>query len=754
MELLRGKTLLIIGLGLIGGSLAKALKRNGAGVTVFACGRNQEQLETALLDGSIDGWCIDPVELSLQADIILLAVPVLSVKPLLQTLKGNMKAGAIITDAASVKGRIVEDFKATLGDDYRFFIPGHPIAGSERSGYSASRDDLFVNRKVILTPMAAAEPLAVRTVAALWQVCGAEVHGMQVQRHDEVLAATSHLPHLLAYTLVNTLLGHGAQREQQQQVFDYAAGGFADFTRIASSDPLMWRDIFLSNQTATVSILDIYIQDLQRMRELILQAEGDTLRQEFQRARQARNQFINRFDANRNREGNGRRDRPANIQEADNMDYLARPGGQVKGDIRVPGDKSISHRAIILGALAQGVTRVSGFLEGEDSLHTLQAFRDMGVVITGPENGELSIYGVGRKGLQAPRKPLYLGNSGTAMRLLCGLLAAQTFDSELSGDKSLNRRPMRRVSEPLQKMGAVVETDEQGTPPLRIKGAKLHGIDYVMPMASAQVKSCLLLAALYAEGETRITEPAPCRDHTERMLSGFSYPLQRSDEGRVCTIAGGHELQATDIDVPADISSAAFFLVAATITPGAELRLRHVGVNPTRTGIIHLLQAMGADIRLENTSQAGGEPVADILVRHAPLHGINVPEAEIPLAIDEFPVFFIAAACAAGETILHGAEELRVKESDRIQAMADGLSILGIENETFADGIRIRGGDIRGGEINSKGDHRIAMAFAVASLRAAEPIVIRDCANVATSFPGFLTLANAVGMQVSVQGRN
>jgi len=432
-----------------------------------------------------------------------------------------------------------------------------------------------------------------------------------------------------------------------------------------------------------------------------------------------------------------------------NVTFEVEPGGKISGKIRVPGDKSISHRSIIFASLAEGVTKVSGFLEGEDALNTLSAFREMGVNIVGPENGELTIFGVGMHGLKAPRKPLYMGNSGTAMRLLAGLLSAQQFDSELSGDESLENRPMNRIANPLREMGADIETDENGTPPLKIKGSSLTSIEYKMPMASAQVKSAVLLAGMYAEGITRVEEPATCRDHTERMLAGFSYPvIQNSDTGS-SELQGGLSLSATDIDIPADISSAAFFLVAASISPGSELELSHVGVNPTRIGIINLLKLMGADIEVCNERLVGGEPVADLKVRHSQLRGIEIPEQEIPLAIDEFPVLLVAAACAEGETVVRGAEELRVKESDRLDAMAVGLKTLGVEVEEYEDGIRIQGGVIGGGEIDSHGDHRIAMAFAVAGLRASSKIQIRNCANVATSFPGFVDLARNAGIKIS-----
>jgi 3-phosphoshikimate 1-carboxyvinyltransferase len=431
------------------------------------------------------------------------------------------------------------------------------------------------------------------------------------------------------------------------------------------------------------------------------------------------------------------------------MDFCIEPGGRLTGRLRVPGDKSISHRSIMLGGIAEGVTRVTGFLEGEDALATMNCFRAMGVAIEGPDNGRVTIHGVGLHGLRAPSGVLDCGNSGTSMRLLSGLLAGQGFAVELDGDASLRKRPMRRVSEPLGQMGAQIETAEGGRPPLGIHPAgRLRGISYAMPVASAQVKSAVLLAGLYAEGETTVVEPAPTRDHTERMLTAFRYPV-RSEAGRVA-LNGGGALTGTTIDVPADISSATFFLVGASIAPGSDLVLEHVGVNPTRTGVIDILRLMGADITLQNQRESGGEPVADLRVRAAPLHGIRIPEELVPLAIDEFPALFVAASCASGETLLTGAEELRVKESDRIAVMAEGLQRLGVKAEPLADGMRIVGGPIGGGEVDSHSDHRIAMSFAVAGLAARAQIRVRDCANVATSFPGFDLLAAGAGLRIHV----
>ena len=429
---------------------------------------------------------------------------------------------------------------------------------------------------------------------------------------------------------------------------------------------------------------------------------------------------------------------------------LSSPTQGLSGKFRVPGDKSISHRAVMLGSLAEGVTEVTGFLEAEDALATLACFQAMGVKIDRISEGRLRIYGVGLHGLKAPENALYVGNSGTSMRLLSGILAGQPFDSVLTGDNSLTKRPMRRVIDPLTLMGAVVNSSDKGTSPLEIKGGQsLEGIQYQMPMGSAQVKSCLLLAGLYANGTTEISEPAVTRDHTERMLRGFGYAVKT--EGNVVSLRGGGKLEAMSIDVPADISSAAFFLVAASITPNSDITLEHVGVNRTRTGVIDILLKMGADIQLQNERTVGGEKVADIRVRSSQLNGIDVPENLVALAIDEFPVIFIAAAYAKGKTRVTGAEELRVKESDRIQAMADGLQRLGVDAQATIDGMIINGGPVYGGEVESVDDHRIAMAFAVAGLQAEGVIKINNCENVGTSFPNFVALASQCGFNLNAK---
>ena len=434
------------------------------------------------------------------------------------------------------------------------------------------------------------------------------------------------------------------------------------------------------------------------------------------------------------------------------QEYLARPASRVGGEITVPGDKSVSHRSLMLGGMASGDTRISGFLASEDCLATLAALKALGVSIERPEPTRVLVRGAA-DAFKAPDSRLDMGNAGTAMRLSMGLLAGRPFESTLVGDSSLMKRPMERVAAPLRLMGAAISTQD-GKPPVVIHGgASLKAIDYTLPMASAQVKSAILLAGLRAQGRTRVVEPAPTRDHTERMLGAFGVKVLR--EGAAVSLEGGQKLTATDIQVPADFSSAAFFMVAGALAARDGLTLKNVGINPTRTGLLQLLQQMGADIRVHPHGAAdtgAGEPLADIEIHQSELNGITVDEDLVPLSIDEFPVFFIAASVAKGETVLRGAEELRVKESDRLAVMAEGLKALGVQHELLPDGIRIQGGQgFSGGTIDSHGDHRIAMSFAVASLRASGPIRIRDVANVATSFPGFVELARTAGLDLELQ---
>ena len=431
--------------------------------------------------------------------------------------------------------------------------------------------------------------------------------------------------------------------------------------------------------------------------------------------------------------------------------FEAQPAHSVAGTIAVPGDKSISHRSLMLCGIAEGSSEVTGFLASEDCLASLAAMRAFGVHIEQPSPTQVVIHGVGLRGLRDAGFALDMGNAGTAMRLFTGLLSAQPFNSRLIGDASLMKRPMERVAKPLREMGADVRT-RSGTPPVDIGGGRrLRGIEDTMPVASAQVKSAILLAALYADSATTVIAPAINRDHSERMLG--SCGVRIDTEGLRTTLHPPERLSNQRFNVPGDFSSAAFFIVAGLLGAAhGGLLIQNVGLNPTRIGLLEVLRSMGGNIEILNPRESGAEPVADLLVHASALHGVEMPAALVPLAIDELPVLFVAAACAGGETVVTGAEELRVKESDRIAAMSAGLKSLGVVHSVLPAGMRIEGrGEgpaFGGGEIDSFGDHRIAMSFAVASLRAAKSISIRDVANVATSFPGFVGLARSVGLDI------
>jgi 3-phosphoshikimate 1-carboxyvinyltransferase len=748
---LDNKTVLFIGLGMIGGSIALGLRRAYPDICIFACDSDESTRQDAVGKGIVKEAVseTDSEKFIEKADLIVIALPPLLCAEILNKIEVTASQDCVVCDVSSVKGYITKKAFGLSESFRRRLVPSHPIAGSEKSGLAFANPELLVGRNVVVTPFLDGDCAAVNLVNHLWMSLGANVYGMSAEKHDEVLAATSHLPHMLAYTTVKVLSDHGAHED----IFRYAAGGFADFTRLASSDPKMWADIFLSNSKAVREVLDMFVSQLLIWKDELSKLDMDDvatsdeslhlkLKDFFQEAKGVREVFLEAHYSPKD----------SQARSNTNVSLIAGPGGSVVGDLRVPGDKSISHRAVIFSSIADGVTKIKGFLQGEDSLRTVAAFREMGVTIIGPDHGELIIFGVGKFGLRKPRKALDMGNSGTAMRLLAGLLAAQPFTSVLTGDESLMQRPMNRIVEPLREMGAGIESGKSGVPPLNISGCELKGIDYNLPMASAQVQSCVLLAGIYASGETTVSEPQICRDHTERMLSGFGYDVQRTEGSRI-SLTGGGTLVATEIEVPADISSAAFFLVAAAITPDSDLYLRHVGINPTRTGILNLLEIMGASIELQNERVVGGEPVADIRVRYSVLRGIEIPVGQVPLAIDEFPVLFVAAACADGETVLTGAEELRVKESDRLAVMAEGLETIGVDLDLFPDGICIKGNSkmqFTGGEINSHGDHRIAMAFAVAGLRSLSEIEILDCSNVDTSFPNFAVMAQQVGLKLAM----
>ena len=408
----------------------------------------------------------------------------------------------------------------------------------------------------------------------------------------------------------------------------------------------------------------------------------------------------------------------------------------LRGEVTVPGDKSISHRSVMFGAIAKGLTEIDGFLQGADCLSTISCFERMGVSIEN-RGARVLVFGNGMHGLKEPDGVLDCGNSGTTTRLLSGLLSAQPFCVTLTGDESIRKRPMKRIITPLSQMGASIKSvNNNGCAPLFIEGQRLHGISYQSPVASAQVKSAVLLAGLYAEGETRVTEPYLSRNHSELMLAHFGADVRT--EGTTAVLRPARELFGQKISVPGDISSAAFFIAAALMVPGSELLIRNVGINPTRDGILTVCRSMGADIEILNPSAGSGEPVADLLVRHSSLHGTEIGGAVIPTLIDELPVIAAMACLADGKTVIRDAAELKVKESNRIAVMTEGLSAMGARVEETADGMIIHGGSpLHGAVIDSRKDHRIAMTFAVTALAASGQTEILDADCVSISYPGF-----------------
>ncbi len=727
---------LIVGLGMIGASFAKALCLSQA-ATVIGLDAQEGVAEKARAMGIVDEAVSFP-DLNTCFDAVILAVPVLAMGPVLTQLKPWLGADTVISDVGSVKGAVVEAARKALGELPPGFVPGHPIAGAERSGLAAAKSDLFDHHLLILTPLPTSSPEAVQLLMRLWQSVGADVVTMSVSRHDEVLAATSHLPHLLAFSLVDTL----ARESENREIFRYAAGGFRDFTRIAASDPTMWHDVFLANREATLSILRRFQADLDVLADAIENREGATLKSVFGRAKSARDYFTEILSSRQRHTDDIRKN------------LIAAPvRAGLTGAVAVPGDRSISHRAIILAALAEGQSELRGFGNGHDNRTTLEALRKLGVCIEASDTGSLVVNGVGRQGLKPADSPLYMGNSATSMRLMAGVLSAQSFSSELIGDASLSQRPMDRIQLPLQAMGARIELAPRKTAPIVIHPtAALKPLDYDLPMASAQVKTALLLAGLCSGVSMRLQEAGPSRNHTEVLLARLGCPV-RCESG-VITLDPSPQWAGFDCDIPGDFSLAAVHLAAASLVPDSELTLLGVGVNPSRLGLLDILARMGARIELTNYRDLGGEPVADIQVNYAPLVATDETADVAGLVIDEYPLLFVLATQAEGISRFSGVRELRYKETDRLKTMVEGLTTLGADIELKGDAVIVRGRNDRpldGGIVDCGGDHRVALAYVVAAQTALRPVIIRNSGRVLGAYPDFAEHALALGYSVTVE---
>ncbi len=711
--------LAIVGVGLIGGSLALALRRAGFVREIVGVGRSRANLDVARGRGIVDVAGDDPA-LVAGCELVVLATPLAGLAPAAERIAPHLAEGAIVADVGSVKTSVVRDCTAALAGRARF-VGGHPIAGTEGQGAAAADPDLLRGARCVLTPVAATDRAALDRVRALWEAAGMEVVEMPPETHDRILALTSHLPHVLAFALA-AAAGRARAEDGPPDPLAFAGPSFASATRVAASPPDAWREILAANAGALLQAIARFRGALDELEAALREGDEERLGKLL-----AEGSAVKRGSVAHAAGG-----APSSVR-------IAPAAGPLRGSIEVPGDKSIAHRALLFGGVAHGTTVIRGIGGGQDNASTMRVLRALGVDVR-REGGLVYVTGHGFDGLQEPREALDCGNSGTTMRIVAGILAGRPFTATLDGDASLRKRPMRRIVEPLERMGAVLETND-GRPPVVVHGRPLRPAEHRLSVASAQVKTALVLAALQTRGVTTIEEPGPSRDHTERLLPAFGVRLERP-RPNVVVVEGPQELRACSVDVPGDPSAAAFWLVAGSIVPGSRVVVRSVAMNPTRTGAIDVLRAMGAKIAVHERPPLGDEPVADLEVEAAPLVGTRVAGEAMLRAIDEFPVLAVAAAVAQGETVFADGAELRVKESDRIVAMAAGLARLGANVTERPDGLVVVGGRLGGGEIESHGDHRVAMAFVVAALAASGPVVVHGADAIAVSDPGFLlTLA-------------
>lgn len=703
----------VAGVGLIGGSFALAVRRAGLAREVVGWGRTRANLEVALDRGIVDRADVEPSALE-GSDAVLLATPVETLAAAAAAVAPWIDEGALVLDAGSVKAPVVSACERALGARARF-VGCHPIAGTERSGAAAASADLLVGATCALTPTEATVPTALARARRLWELLGMRVVELEAVEHDRWMALLSHVPHVLAFALCRALAPEGGEPEPEPLAL--AGPSFLGATRVAASAPSLWRGILFANEPALESSLDRFQSSLDELAGLLRARDESGLERAIAAAAAVRRSVAA-----------ARADAPAEVRVAP-----ARSG--LRGTVRVPGDKSITHRALLLAAVAEGASEVEGPGGGEDNAATVRVLRGLGVRIE-LRGRRARVHGRGFAGLQPPEDVLDCGNSGTTMRLVTGLLAGRPFEARLDGDESLRRRPMERVAEPLRRLGARIETSA-GCAPLTVRGGPLGGAAIELPVASAQVKTAVLLAGLQATGRTEVREPAASRDHTERLLPAFGVQVERPAPLAVA-VEGGQTLVPARVVVPGDPSAAAFWMVAGSLVAGSRIELPGVSLNPTRSGALDVLREMGARIEVRPGPSLGEEPVADLVVESAALRGVEVRGERMLRALDEFPVLAVAAACASGVSEFADGAELRVKETDRIAAMAQGLRRLGVEVEERRDGLRVTGGGLGGGVVESGGDHRVAMAFAVAGLVAREPVTVLGADSIAVSDPAFL----------------
>ncbi len=727
------RTILVVGLGLIGGSFAKAVKKLPGVERVLGFDLSREECELALALDVVDQIPDDLESAVRRSDLVMLAVPVKSIERVLAQIQPWLKPDTLITDVGSTKSNVVAAAKRIWSELPGGFVPGHPIAGAEKSGVSAADAELFHYRKVILTPLESSAADATLLLARLWQGIGAEVLQMDPVRHDEVLAATSHLPHLLAFSLVDTL----AAEAESTDIFRYAAGGFRDFTRIAASDPTMWHDVCFANREQLLNQIDRFSEGVSRLRDAIDQGDGQALLGIFTRAKASREHFSRILE----RVGYAQ----SGVRLVDTVNVT--PAKSLSGHLRLPGDRSISHRAIMIAALAEGTTDIDGFVESEDSLATIQVFRDLGVVIEGPHQGRVRVFGVGLNGLQKPGSALYFGNSITALKMLTGMLAAQPFDTELTGGDQLLEQDLSELLEPLRQMGAQIE-DTDCKAPLSIRGgARFQNLSYAPQHSSAQIKAALIFAAISSGVTLDLYESNTTRDHTERLLTDFGAQIQR--DGHQLHIPLQSAMKAHQLQIPADLSIATAFALAATLIPESAIAIEHTGVNPTRMQMIRLLKRMGARIEPRNQLDEGAEPTADLFVYSATLAGIDCTSTEIAGTGDDLPLLLVAMAFAEGDSQLYAVDRLPQNQKKLLELTLEQLQRQGVQVERAGDEILIRPGQVSNNNNLDAHQHpALAMACIIVGLMSQTAIKIAGCKALNRVFPEYEEQARRIGIRV------
>ncbi len=722
---------MIVGLGMIGGSFAKALKERGL-AELYAVDRREGELALGVSTGVIDY----PAELTeqfiAQMDVIVLATPVRAMASVLAEIKPYLAAHTLLTDVGSTKGSVVEAAVTVFGRMPANFIPGHPIAGAEKSGVLAANPQLFEKHMAIVTPVADSDPVLVDRLHRLWRAIGADVVSMDVDHHDHVLASSSHLPHLLAYTLVDAL----ANSDRSQDVFKFAAGGFRDFTRIASSDPVMWRDVFLANKDATLATLDQFTERLADMRDAIEQGDGASMFGVFTRAKSARDHFLRLLEQRT----------IAPQKDTSSVSLSVLPASVIKGKVSLPGDKSLSHIAITMAALSRGVSHLTNVCLDGGVRVTIQALRDMGVVIETLSESSLRVHGVGLRGLKAPIAPINLHQSELSLYVLLPVLAGQPFVVSVTADDPLLNHVRADVFDLMRAMGTELEFERKDCLPVKMCPTQQATFSLSLDGASQKLIVSAFMACLFAEQEANLTEAPEDVTQMEVLLQGFGVGISRSKTA--VSVASG-ELVSTDVEIVADMYSCAWMALLASLLPGSELVMTNLGLDARAFAYFTLLKQMGADIELPDRNAAGLYE-GQVLVRFAELSAFQLSVDQTCQLRTLMPLLCVAAAYAKGESRIEGIGQLPYYHEDRVLALVEACNLVQVNARVESGCLRIDGGVPQGGELDCAGDQYLALAMLVLGARSKTVTQIEDCQTLLEEFSELDAQARQLGMHCSV----